>query len=127
MKGAHFNKRPLSGRLRHCVDIEQRTTGQDPVTGAASTSWGVRWENVKAEIRPLSAKEFLSAETMQSKVTGTIVIRQRCDGDIDPVTMRVVHRTRRGAKVYNIHGALADPDSGEVYITMPVSEGVNDG
>lgn len=37
--------------------------------------------------------------------------------------MRITHR----GKVYNIAGVLPDNMSGLEYITLPVSEGVNDG
>lgn len=127
MTGEFFKKTPLSGKLRHCIDIESRVEVQDPVSGAMTETWEVRWKDVRAEIRPLSAREFLSANAMQVKATAMIRIRQRCDGDIQPLCMRAVHKTSRSTKIYNIHGALPDPDSGNVYVTLVVSEGVNNG
>ena len=37
--------------------------------------------------------------------------------------MRIVHKT----KIYNPAGFLADPDSGLEYVTVPVTQGVNEG
>ncbi|KPB96501.1 Head-tail adaptor protein [Pseudomonas syringae pv. maculicola] len=37
--------------------------------------------------------------------------------------MRALHRGR----IYNIHGALPDAKSGLEYLTLPVSEGLNNG
>jgi len=108
-----------AGRLRHRVRIERPSYEQDPVTGEMVKSWELVAEKVPAAIEPLSAREFIAAQAVQSQVTTRIVIRRR---EID-ATMRIVHR----GQVYNIHGVLADPESGLEYLTLPCSEGVNDG
>lgn len=109
-----------AGRLRHRVDIEEQQYSQDPVTGEVTTTWVPVWWGVPAAIEPLSAREFIAAQAVQSQVTARIVIRFR-EG-LTP-TMRIVHNGR----VYNPAGWLPDPDSGRVYVTAPCSEGVSDG
>lgn len=108
-----------AGPLRHRVTIERPAYQQEPLTGEMLQSWAlvaVVW----ARVEDLSARDFIAASAAQSAVTARIVIRYR-EG-IDSA-MRILHR----GKIYNIHGVLADPDSGLEYLTLPVSMGVNDG
>ena len=111
-----------AGRLRHRVRIERPTYAQDPVTGEMVKSWELvpGAESVPAAIEPLSVREFMAAQQMQSEVSARIVIRRRPGID---ATMRLVHR----GKIYNIHGVLPDADSGLEYLTLPCSQGVNEG
>lgn len=108
-----------AGRLRHRVRIEKPTHKQDQVTGEMTQCWELVADKVPAAIEPLSAREFIAAQAVQSQVTARIVIRHR---DIDP-TMRIIHKGR----AYNIHGVLPDADSGIEYLTLPCSMGVNIG
>ena len=107
-----------AGKLRHKVEIQEFIE--------VINSFGERekyWAHVAdvwAAIEPLSAKEFVAAQQMQSSVTARITIRYR--PGIKP-EMRILHR----GKVYNIAGILADKVSGLEYLTLPVSHGVNDG
>lgn len=109
-----------AGKLRHRVTIQRQTSVQDPSTGAMATSWADVWTRVPAGVEPLSAREFIQSQAGQSEVTARITIRYREGLD---ATMRITHR----GKVYNIEGVLPDNMSGLEYITLPVSEGVNDG
>jgi|SRR5690625_144321 len=108
-----------SGKLRHKVALQKQIRTQDPVTGAMKTTWQTV-AAVWASVEPLSAREFIAAQAAQSAVSARIVIRHRSDVD---ATMRILHRGR----IYNIEGVLADPRSGREYLTLPCSEGVNDG
>lgn len=119
-----------AGRLRHRILIERYVLDvdsngdviQNPETGETTGQW-LPLATVWAAIEPLSAREFLAAQATQSQVTARIVIRHRNDLN---AAMRLVHMVNgaRGA-LYNIHGLLADPDSGLEYLTMPVSAGVS--
>lgn len=108
-----------AGRLRHRIRIERPGYTQDPITGEMTQGWELVADKVPAAIEPLSAREFIAAQAVQSAVTARIVIRRR---DVD-AAMRIIHRGR----IYNIHGVLPDPKSGLEYVTLPCSEGVNDG
>ena len=114
-----------AGKLRHRVVPQKFVTGQDPLTGevikdwvnlVTSTSDGAIW----AEVYPLSVREFISAQASQNEVTTRITIRRRND-----ITgqCRILYR----GKIFNIEGVLPDPVSGRDYLTLPCSEGVNDG
>lgn len=109
-----------AGRLRHRISIQKQKNLQDPDTGELRTIWQDVATNVSAAIEPLSVREFIAAQQMQSAVTARITIRYR-DG-LTP-GMRIVH----GSRIYNPQGWLSDPDSGLEYLTAPCSQGVNDG
>lgn len=119
-----------SGRLRHRVRLEELTPDidtsddviQDPLMGEVQRSWktvGTYW----ASIEPLSTREFIQSQAVQSQVTGRIVMRKPARID---AAMRLVHMVNGVAgTIYNIHGILPDKESGLEYITCPVSTGVS--
>lgn len=121
-----------AGRLRHRVRIERfdylrDSNGdvvQDPQTGETSRAW-IEVDTVWAAIEPLSAREFIQSQAVQSQVTARVVIRQRDDVD---AACRLVH-VRRGKPdvIYNPAAFLEDPESGKEYMTAPCSRGVNEG
>ncbi|BCB06792.1 hypothetical protein HHSLTHF2_06820 [Vreelandella venusta] len=110
-----------AGKLRHRCTIERPTQQQDPNTGEMIRGWE---EVTKAwmGIEPASVRAFVAAQAAQSEVTGQLVMRYRPGLHVDS-SMRV----RKGSTIYNIEGVLPDNRSGREYITMPYSEGVNDG
>jgi SPP1 family predicted phage head-tail adaptor len=113
-----------AGMLRHQVALQQKVQTQDPVTLEVTNTWSTV-STVWASIEPLSAREFIQSASMQSKVSARITIRYRAGVT---AAMRLVHMVNGvSGKVYNIEGVLADKDSGLEYLTLPVSEGVNDG
>jgi len=107
------------GQLRHRVSLQRHEQAQDAGTGILMAAW-VDVAQVWAAIEPLSAREFVASQAVQSAVTARITIEFR-----DGVTagMRVVHENR----LYDIQGVLRDRRSGREYLTLPVSEGVGDG
>lgn len=110
-----------AGKLRHRCTIERPTQQQDPNTGEMIKGWeevGKAW----MAIEPLSARAFVAAQAAQSEITGQLVMRYRTTLSINS-TMRV----RSGGTIYNIEGVLPDKRSGKEYLTLPYSEGVNDG
>jgi SPP1 family predicted phage head-tail adaptor len=109
-----------AGKLRHRVDFQRPSFAQDPVTGEMVKTWVEVWSKVPASVEPLSAREFIAAAATQVEVIVRIGIRRRAGVE---ATMRIIHR----GKIYNIQGVLPDPKSGLDYLTLPCSEGVNDG
>lgn len=109
-----------AGNLRHRVSIQRKQITQNPQTGAMTETWVDAWSNVPAAIEPLSAREFIAASAVQSEVTTRITIRYRAGVT---ASMRILHNDR----IYNIQGVLPDPESGRSWLTLPCSEGVNDG
>lgn len=111
-----------AGRLRHKITIQEPRQQQDPDTGAIRTVWVDFATDVAAEIAPLSVREFIASNQMQSQITARITIRHRAGLT---ARMRILHPST--GKLYNPAGWLADPDSGLEYLTAPCSEGVNAG
>ena len=107
------------GKLRHVITIQALTHKQDSF-GAVKKEWLDVDKNVPAAIEYLSVREFLNSQAMQSKVSARITIRHRPSLRAD---MRILHR----GKIYNIVGILPDLVSGLEYITIPVTEGTNEG
>lgn len=107
-----------AGKLRHRVVLQASVQVQD-----SAGDWVQGWHSmgtVWAAIAPVSGREFIQSQGTQSEVTARITIRNRSD-----VTAgwRIVH----GSKFYNIKGVLPDLDSGLEYLTLPCTEGVNQG
>lgn len=109
-----------AGRLRHRVNIQARQNIQDPVTGETVIVWADAWVNIAAAIEPLSARERIDAQAQRSEVSARITVR--------PLPgLSAQHRVIHNGRIYNIEGVIADPDSGQEWLTLPVSEGVSDG
>lgn len=106
------------GELRHRVRLQRLETFED--SSLSITSAWVDVAEVWSAIRDLSAKELVQAQAMQSVVSLRVVIRYRPDVD---ASMRIVHNN----EVYNIHGVIRDPVSGNEYLTLPCSKGNNEG
>ncbi|HIE0939541.1 TPA: phage head closure protein [Serratia marcescens] len=108
-----------AGKLRHRITLQKPVKVQDPETGSVENIWQ-DLAQLWAEVSPLSARELVSAQAMQNAVTTRITIRYR--QDIEP-KYRILFR----GKKFNIEGILSDPKSGLEYLTLPCSEGVDDG
>lgn len=108
-----------AGRLRHRITIQEQQQTQDPVTGGIIVTW-VDVATVWGRLEPLSVREFIQSQATQSEITARITIRYRPGLN---ASMRFVHR----GSVYNPAGILPDAESGIEHITIPCSQGVNDG
>lgn len=98
--------------------IQQLTRSLD-AGGNTVEAW-TDFASVYAEVAPLSAREFVAGQAVQSGVDTRITIRYLAG--VRP-TMRILHDGR----LFNIQGVLSDTASGREYLTLPCSEGVNDG
>jgi SPP1 family predicted phage head-tail adaptor len=109
-----------AGRLRHRVTFESLTVVLDS-DGAQDEAWVDAFGMpISAEIEPLSGRELIAAQAVQSKVSVRIKVRYRT-GFL--ASMRAVHR----GTIYNIEAVVPDPDSGIRGITLLCSTGVNEG
>lgn len=108
-----------AGKLRHRVTIQGPVMVQNSETGAVNKTW-LDVATVWAEVSPLSAREFIAAQASQGEITTRITIRFRTG-----ITRK--HRILFRGGIYNIEGVLPDPVSGREYLTLPCSEGLNDG
>lgn len=109
-----------ASKLRHRVDFEKRIDAQDPETGAVTPVWVSVAKSVPAAIEPLSVREFVASQALQSEVTTRILVRYRPG-------LNAAMRIKHGSRIYNPEGFLADKESGQEYLTIPCSEGVNEG
>lgn len=107
-----------AGDLRHRVTL-QRPVKVQGANGELINSWN-DIATVWAKVRNSSAREFTESRNYQNEITGTITIRYRNDLD---GKCRILWR----GQIYNIEGILPDPVSNLEYLTIPVSQGVNDG
>lgn len=108
-----------AGILKHWVNLQSHEDVQDPVTGDITEVWTTQ-ASVWAEVAPLSGREFIAANAIQSEIRARITIRYREDVTSD---WRILFRN----KIYNIAAILPDMWSGLDYLTLPCTEGVNDG
>ena len=79
-----------SGSLRHYVTIQKVTVTQDSDTGEPSESWSTLAQ-VWAAVEPLSGREFMNAQQVESQITHRVRIRARDDVTPD---MRISHDSR---------------------------------
>jgi SPP1 family predicted phage head-tail adaptor len=103
-----------AGKLRHRVTI-QRLLRYIDTAGDTVEGW-VEFATVWAAVEPLSAREFIGSQAMQSQISLRVTIRY-LDGVA--ATMRLLH----GSRVYVIEGVLPDKESGMEYLTLPCSQG----
>lgn len=107
-----------AGRLRHIVSIERQVEIIDS-NGDHHREWQYV-TSLRAEIRPLSGRELLMAQQVQSQVSVNIVARYREDVD---ASMRI----KNNGTIYNILAVIHDPESGREWMMMPCAVGTNDG
>lgn len=113
-----------AGSLRHRVIIQELQNVADSSGsvqdeyGATNQDW-ITLAEVWASIEPVSVKEFVVAQSEQSKISTRIKMRYR--GDVD-YSMRIIHPAKK--QYYNIEGVLADKASGLEYITLACSTGL---
>ena len=107
-----------SRKFRHRVYFERQVEIVDS-NGDHSREWEyitTQW----CEIKPLSGRELLLAQQVQSSVSTNIVTRYRDDLDAK------CRGTHNGV-VYSILAVIRDPQSGIEWMTLQCSAGTNDG
>jgi len=92
---------------------------QDPLTGEITKEWTLVTTCWSSKI-PLSGRELLLAQQLQSAVMVRFVIRYRPDIDS---SMRIVHNNIP----YDIEAIIEDPDTGLEWQTLQCKRGVNAG
>jgi SPP1 family predicted phage head-tail adaptor len=103
-----------AGRLRHRIEIHDLDDTQNETTGNVEPAWSL-FADAWADIRPVSAREFIAAGAEQTAIVVTVRIRKIAG-------IKRWMRIRHGERLYNVEGVLPDPDSGNEYLTLPCSE-----
>lgn len=117
--------------MNHLIDIEQKINTQNATTGANTVSWSVFQADVFCDIEALSVKGYLQSRADQSDVSVRITIPFISEldsaGNVNS-TMRLVGKCGcHEGRIYNPVGILEDNITGQEYITLPCSQGVNNG
>jgi len=111
---------PAAGALRHRITVEQLVVEHDS-NGATVETWSDAFGRMlSAEILPLSGRELMAAQAVQSQVNTRIRLRHRPGL---AAAMRAVHR----GTVYDIQAVVPDPGSGTGWVTLMCASGVNQG
>lgn len=115
-----------AGKLRHRVIPERQVTSLDSDDGIQTVEWLPAFtetvQAISAGIQPMSGREILTANQINSKVTHRIIVRKGRDFT---ASMRL--RRPSGGPTYNIEAVIPDANNGEQYLTLLCSTGVNDG
>ena len=106
-----------AGQLRRRVTIQQRSATQDEY-GQPLNSW-TDVTTVCAAIEPMSGRELLAAQAVNSEVSHNVTIRY-----IPGITAAM--RLNYGGRLFNIHSVL-DENERHRMLTLQCSEGMNDG
>lgn len=101
-------KRLKAGRLRQMVELQRLTTARNS-DGETVETW-TKYARVPASVEPLSVRERLSADQMDSAVTVKVLLRYRLITASD----RMVYRGNN----YDILGVMEDHMSGAEWVTL---------
>lgn len=105
-----------AGELVHYITIQSKSIIEDE-NGIESEQW-TDYKKLWAKVSPLSARDLVASQAAQAQTIARMKIRYRDDITTE---MRVIHRNR----IYAIDSpALADDQSGLVYCTFMLSNGV---
>jgi SPP1 family predicted phage head-tail adaptor len=103
----------LTGRMRHTVTLQTRSTTKDAV-GQQVDTWTTLGK-VIASIDPVRGTEYFTASGENSDVTHKIVCRARND-----ITPRPYDRAVFGSRTFNIKAILDIAETGRYWEMMAV-------
>lgn len=113
-----------AGRLRHWLTFERQVEELDS-DGALVEGWADAFavnSRMPCDVMPLSGRDLIAAQAVQSEVSVRIKVRYREEGFTSQMRARAVDGT-----IYNIKAVIPDPESGIRYRTLLASTGLNDG
>lgn len=105
-------------RLRHVITIQKRGTTQDD--DGHITEYVDHITNVRADIAPLSGREWIAANQVNDGVNTRITVRFHEDIDESHRAIRLINEGDSPPvyEVYDIEAVLPDPDSGHHWLTL---------
>ena len=107
-----------AGQLRHLVTIEQRSSTPDTY-GEPAQTWTTLHANQPASIEPLSGRELITAQAVQSDVTHRLRMRYVAG-------VQTKHRILFGSRVFDIR-AVRDVNERNIELEMLCTEGASAG
>lgn len=113
-----------AGRLRHVITIQQPSEEQD-TAGQMSTAYVNLHEGIRAEIVPLSGREYVAARQVNASVTTRITIRKY--RDVEPACRVLREIGCDTPEVYDVVAVLPDNKSGEQWLTLMCEQVFSEG
>lgn len=110
-----------AGKLRIPVAIDRNCASRDD-SGSVVPKWVPFIAECWASIEPLSAREFIAAQSLHTEVSCRITVRWQ-----PGITGAMRVRRLDDGRVYAIVAPLEDNHSGREWITLPCGEGLSDG
>lgn len=108
-----------SGKLPHRITIEHFEEVQDQEIGRITNQW-TEFTKVWAKVEPLSTKDVLSAQAINSTMSARCRMRYSSKSAQITSKMRLLFRS----KYWKIDGEpMADNESGLEWLTINLSEG----
>lgn len=107
-----------AGMLRHYVTIQSRSTTPDTY-GEPAQTWSTLYADQPASVQPLSGRELINAQAIQSDVTHRV--RMRYVSGVE-----VKHRILFGSRVLDIR-AVRNVDERGAELEMLCTEGASAG
>ena len=111
-----------AGELKHPLTIQTRAITQDTLGGQAVT-W-TDLAHVRAHIAPLSGRELLAAQAVQSEVTHQITVRYQTIF-ANPKTVAAYRAIYKG-RIFNF-GPSTNQDERNRVVIISATEGLNEG
>jgi SPP1 family predicted phage head-tail adaptor len=106
-----------AGALRHRVLLQERSTAEDTF-GQQKTTW-TDYDTIWASVKPLSGRELLAAQAVNTEVTHKVVTRYQ--PGIKP-SMRAIHADR----IFEIQSVL-DIEERHISLDLLCTEGLTEG
>ena len=110
------------GKLRHRVELQQRTTTKDRF-GHEQNTWATAF-TLYADVQPVGVRERMRAGANAPTTTHTVVIRY--SPALKPFAGLAAKRLLYDTRVFNITGAL-DYEERHEYLILDCMEGPQDG
>jgi SPP1 family predicted phage head-tail adaptor len=111
-----------AGDLRHRAKLQQQVDTQDSF-GQAVQTWATL-ATIWCQISPLSGREALIAQQVQSEITHQVICRYRPELAVPKAV--ATYRLLFGARVFNITSSV-NKDERNREITLMATEGLTDG
>ena len=107
-----------AGQFRQVITIQKPAGTQDDL-GQETTQFEDLYTDIRAEIIPLSGREYVSARQVHAEVTTRMTIRRLPNIDALCRVVRIIESDDPPTQeVYDILAALPDPKSGLQYLTL---------
>ena len=111
------------GDLRHRLTFQTFTQAKNTATGALVETWANTF-TCWGSISPLSGRELVAGQAVQSSISHTIIVRYRSEFAIPKAVaaMRIVY----GSRVFNAKASL-NTDERKQMVTIMAEEGLTNG